>query len=84
MRDRVSRVRLRGVRNIPVKGDFIRLDSLLKFASVVSTGGEAKFIISGGEVSVGGEVCVQRGRKIRPGDVVRYGEETLIVRNAEC
>jgi ribosome-associated protein len=49
---------------------FIKLDSLLKLANVVGSGGEAKIIIQEGEVLVNGEPCTMRGKKIRPGDVV--------------
>ena len=56
--------------NIQITTEFIKLDSLLKFANVVMTGGEAKMIIQDGEVSVNGEVCTMRGKKIRVGDTV--------------
>ena len=46
------------------------LQDLLKFAAVASTGGEAKIMVQEGQVTVNGEVCTQRGRKIRPGDDV--------------
>ncbi len=55
---------------ITITTEFIKLQDLLKFASAVSTGGEAKIRIQEGEVTVNGEVCTQRGRKIRPGDTV--------------
>ena len=76
-----SRVKLQGVRRIVISGDFIRLDALLKFANIASTGGEAKIYIQNGDVLVGGEPCTQRGKKIRSGDVVRFGDETLVVKN---
>jgi len=75
------KVKLRGVRCIIIKGEFIRLDALLKFASVASTGGEAKIMIQSGEVIVGSEPCLQRGKKIRPGDIVRHREGILLVKN---
>lgn len=55
---------------ITINTEFIKLDSLLKYASLVGTGGEAKYVIAEGMVTVNGEVCTQRGRKIRPGDRV--------------
>ena len=55
---------------IKITTEYIKLQDLLKFASLVSTGGEAKIIIQEGEVKVNGEVCTQRGKKIRPGDDV--------------
>ncbi|MBR3561282.1 MAG: RNA-binding S4 domain-containing protein [Oscillospiraceae bacterium] len=57
---------------INITTEFIKLQDLLKLASLVSTGGEAKIVITGGEVTVNGEVCTQRGKKLRPGDVVSY------------
>ena len=56
---------------IQIKTEFIKLDSLLKFANILSTGGEAKVAIQNGAVTVNGEVCTQRGKKIRPGDRVK-------------
>ena len=65
---------------IQITTEFIKLDALLKFANVVMTGGEAKMIIQEGEVSVNGEICTMRGKKIRPGDVVGFdGEELEVV-----
>ena len=56
--------------SITITTKFIKLDSLLKFANAVATGGEAKQIVQDGLVKVNGEVCTMRGKKIRPGDVV--------------
>lgn len=56
---------------IPIKTEFIKLDSLLKYANILSSGGEAKIAIQNGAVTVNGEVCTQRGKKIRPGDRVK-------------
>ena len=61
------------MKTILIKTEFIKLQDLLKFAGLVETGGEAKELIQGGEVRVGGEVCLQRGKKIRPGDDVLFG-----------
>ena len=57
---------------ITITTEFIKLQDLMKFADMVSSGGEAKVLIQEGGVSVNGEVCLQRGRKIRPGDVVSF------------
>ena len=57
---------------ITIETEYIKLDSLLKFAAVVGTGGEAKYVISEGMVSVNGEVCTMRGKKLRPGDTVSF------------
>lgn len=57
---------------ITINTEFIKLDSLLKFAALVGTGGEAKYVISEGMVKVNGEVCTMRGKKIYPGDKVEF------------
>ena len=64
---------------IKIKTQFIKLDSLLKFAGIAQTGGEAKEMILYGEVEVDGEVCLERGRKIKPGMVVCFEEVSLEV-----
>ena len=58
--------------NIEVKPPFIKLDQFLKFANVIYSGGEAKTVILEGMVSVNGEVCTMRGKKLRSGDTVEY------------
>ena len=55
-----------------LKGEFIRLDDLLKNVGVVNTGGHAKIIIQEGEVKVNGEICTMRGKKLRSGDCAEY------------
>ena len=57
---------------VVIQTEFIKLQDLLKFANLVSTGGEAKERIQAGEVTVNGEVCTMRGKKIRPGDDVAF------------
>lgn len=66
--------------NIAIKTEFIKLDAFLKFAAICGTGGEAKLMIENGEVSVNGEVCTMRGKKLRPGDTVQAdGAEYTVV-----
>lgn len=62
---------------ISIVTEYIKLDSLLKLAALVGTGGEAKYVISEGMVTVNGEVCTQRGKKLRPGDRVSFSENEL-------
>ncbi len=62
---------------IKIDTEFIRLDNLLKFAGAVGTGGAAKFLIQDGQVSVNGEVCTMRGKKMRNGDKAQI-EDLLI------
>lgn len=64
---------------VSIDTEFIKLDSLLKLANVVGSGGEAKIIIQEGEVLVNGEPCTMRGKKLRPGDVAALpGVEILV------
>ena len=67
---------------IAIETDFIKLDSLLKFAALVGTGGEAKLAIAEGLVRVNGEVCTMRGKKIHPGDRVSFDRFELEVTKA--
>ena len=55
---------------IKIETEFIKLDALLKFANLVSSGGEAKIRIAEGEVLVNGEICTMRGKTLRSGDTV--------------
>lgn len=65
---------------IVISTEFIKLDSLLKYAGETLTGGEAKALIQNGSVSVNGETCLMRGKKIRPGDkVVVSGKELEVI-----
>ena len=64
-----------------IQGDFIKLDALMKFASLVASGGEAKMAIADGLVSVNGEVCTMRGKKIHPGDTVSFCGQDLTVQS---
>lgn len=64
---------------ISIITEFIKLDALLKFAGLADTGGEAKILIQNGEVSVNGEVCTMRGKKIRSGDTVTVGDDEVTV-----
>ena len=60
------------MKTITITTEYIKLQDLLKFANLVATGGEAKKRIQAGEVTVNGEVCTMRGKKIRPGDDVAF------------
>ncbi|HJD17100.1 MAG TPA: RNA-binding S4 domain-containing protein [Candidatus Fournierella excrementavium] len=64
---------------ILIHTEFIKLDSLLKLAGLVETGGEAKLLIQNGQVEVNGEVCIMRGRKLRAGDTVTLDGRTVAI-----
>ena len=64
---------------VSIHTEFIKLDSLLKFAGLCDTGGFAKELVQQGSVRVNGEVCTMRGKKIRPGDAVTVDKYTVRV-----
>jgi len=64
---------------ISITTDFIKLDSFLKLAAMVGTGGEAKYVITEGMVTVNGEVCTMRGKKLYPGDKVSFADNDMEV-----
>ena len=55
---------------VKISTEFIKLDQLLKFSGIAESGSDAKDMILDGIVSVNGEICTMRGKKIRPGDEV--------------
>lgn len=64
---------------VSIGTEFIKLESALKLANAVPSGGQAKILIQDGAVSVNGEVCTMRGKKLYPGDRFEFmGQEYLI------
>ena len=68
---------------IAIHTEFIKLQDLLKFAGAPGTGGEANHLIQAGQVSFNCEVCLPRGKKLRPGDVVSLNGRELTVTHAD-
>ena len=64
---------------IKIYTDYIKLDDLLKFTGLLGTGGMAKAVIQDGLVTVDGEVCLMRGKKLRGGEVVSFNGQTVKV-----
>lgn len=64
---------------VHITTEYIKLQDLLKFSGAAETGGEAKEAIQAGEVSVNGEVCTMRGKKLHPGDKAEWGGIRLVV-----
>lgn len=68
------------MKQIKITTEFIKLDQLMKYADMVQSGGEAKMLVAQGLVLVNGEICTQRGKKIRQGDKVEFdGNEYQII-----
>ena len=65
---------------IKISTEFIKLENLLKISGAAVTGGEAKTVIQAGKVKLNGEVCTQRGKKVKPGDKVEFGGEVIFVK----
>ena len=66
-----------------LEAEFIRLDDMLKLTGCVQTGGMAKVLIQSGGVTLDGEVCTMRGKKLRGGEIIAIpdlGEEITVVR----
>ena len=57
---------------ISIQTEFIKLESAMKLANIIPSGGTAKLVIQEGYVNVNDEVCTMRGKKLRPGDVVTF------------
>ncbi|MBF7808131.1 S4 domain-containing protein YaaA [Clostridium beijerinckii] len=57
---------------IKIDTEIIKLDAFLKWASIASSGSEAKIYVQDRMIKVNGEVCTQRGKKLRIGDVVNF------------
>ncbi len=68
---------------IAITTEYIKLESFLKLANVIESGGMAKAVIQDGEVKVNGEVCTMRGKKLRPGDTVFFAGEGFTVTDHE-
>ena len=65
--------------NIREEDEFIKLGQSLKKAGLVGSGVDAKMVIQDGQVFVNGEVELQRGKKLHPGDIFSFnGEEAQI------
>ena len=83
MKVRVRRVSAEDV-PVAITTEFIKLESFLKLANAVPSGGMAKNFIQNCEVLVNGEPCTMRGKKLRPGDDVRFDGVTYCVRAAHA
>jgi len=67
------------VDSITIRDEFIKLGQAMKLASMVSSGVDAKMVITEGQVKVNGEVCLQRGKKLYSGDVIEYNNQKVSI-----
>lgn len=71
------------MKKIKIKDEYITLGQFLKFAGIVSSGIEAKMIISDGQVVVNGDIETRRGKKLRQNDQIQFDNEKYIVINED-
>lgn len=64
---------------LEITTEMIRLGQLLKVCGIAENGGAAKAMILDGLVSVNGEVTLQRGKQIVPGDKVKVMDQEILV-----
>ena len=66
---------------VVIHTEFIKLESAMKLANIVPTGGSAQAEIQEGYVSVNGETCTMRGKKLYPGDKFSFDGDTFVITN---
>ena len=64
---------------VVITSEFIKLESAMKLANIVYSGGEAKQVIIDGQVSVNGEVCTMRGKKLYDGDTFSFMGQSFVI-----
>lgn len=64
---------------VKIETEYIKLDQLLKWMSLVGSGSDAKEIIFSGMVTVNGEVELRRGKKIRAGDIIEIDGKKFLI-----
>ncbi|MFT5211057.1 MAG: ribosome-associated protein [Flavobacterium sp.] len=63
--------------DVIINQESVELFKILKFEGLASSGGEAKFVIYEGLVSVNGIIETQKRKKIVSGDTVEYNGNVL-------
>lgn len=79
MKVTVKKVDVSAPKPLKIQTEFIKLKAALKYASLTETGGEAKMEILEGNVTVNGEVCTMRGKKLHPGDVFCFDGQKFVI-----
>ena len=67
------------MKEISIRGEYIKLEQLLKIADIVSSGGEAKSFLLTNKVYINGENDQRRGRKLYKNDQISILNETYII-----
>lgn len=79
MKVTVKKVMNNAPQTVKIQTEFIKLEAALKFANVTATGGEAKILILEGRVQVNGETCLMRGKKLYPGDIFSFENQSFVI-----
>jgi ribosome-associated protein len=83
MREYCARVRIsKGrilVEKVKITTEYIKLEQLMKFAGLVGSGSDAKILIGDGTVKVNGSIDIQRGKKLRSGDMIEFEGKKIII-----
>lgn len=69
------------LQKVIITTEFIKLESAMKLANVISSGGTAKNVIQDGLVAVNEEICTMRGKKLYPGDRFTFEGLTYEIQN---
>ena len=64
---------------VSIATEYIKLQDAMKYANLVMSGGEAKTLIQEGSVSVNGEICTMRGKKLYNGDKFQLDGQTYLI-----
>ena len=67
------------MRQVDINNEPVELFKILKFEGIVANGGQAKLVISDGQVTVNGKIETRKRRKIVAGDIIAFGEEELLI-----
>lgn len=59
---------------LPIHTDYIQLDQALKLAGIIMTGGQIKPLLEEGLISLNGQVCTEKRKKLYPHDIVTIEE----------
>lgn len=64
---------------VVIHTEYIKLQDAMKLANIVYSGGEAKILIQEEQVTVNGEICTMRGKKLYPGDKFQFQDQTYVI-----
>ena len=65
--------------SVVIHTEYIKLQDAMKLANIVYSGGEAKVLIQEEQVTVNGEVCTMRGKKLYPGDKFQFQNQIFVI-----